>query len=618
MLHLIRSQADIEAIEHEMPWEQRLAENSAYELIGAVAQQLPDKPAIQFLPDGLPDDVPVTITYGELLRRMRQTANLLHDLGIAPDDAVSVLLPNLPHMHYLLWGGAAAGIVNPINPLLRPPQIAEIIQAASSRLLVTTGPGTDLWDKAQAALGLLGYPVKLVRVAGEETSEAIDFDRVIERYPGDRLLSGRIPRREEIAAYFHTGGTTGDPKLARHTHGAQVFQAWVGAALGVEEDDVIPIGLPLFHVAAAYCWGIAPLSVGATLVLLSPTGYRNPAVIPNLWKLIERVRATRVGVVPTVASALLGVPKQGADTSSVKRFGCGAAPLSVETARAFETYAGAPLLEGYGLTEASGLTHCNPDQGERRIGSIGLRCPYVETRVLELDAAGDNGAECPPGVVGVIAVKGPTVMPGYRQQRHNRGAFIGDGWLNTGDLGYVDADGYFWLTGRAKDVIIRGGHNISPACIEEALYEHPAVALAAAVGKADAYSGEVPMAYVVLKPGATAQPEELRVFASERVPERPAAPVEVVLIDQMPVTAVGKIFKPALRYDATRRAIESALAPLSARGFDVVIEVGPDERFGACARVKVKATSADTIQSTRAEVETILEPFTFHREVLVE
>ena len=578
---------------------------------------LPDKPAIRFLRNGLPDDEALTTTYGDLFRRMTRTANLLHDLGIGPADTVSVLLPNLPQMHELLWGGGATAAIGPINPLLRPPQIAEIVQAAGSRLLVTTGPGTELWGKAKAALELLKSPVEILRIGGDETSEARDFDRLVADCPDDHLVSGRQISRREVAACFHTGGTTGDPKLAQHTHEGQLYQAWAAGALRIEEDDVIPIGLPLFHAAAAYCWGVAPLSVGATLVLLSPMGFRNPAVVPNLWKVIERFRATRVGLVPTVASALLNVPTAGVDLGTLKRFGCGAAPLSIEVRQAFEAHTGVSMMEGYGLTEATALTHCTPQDGEPRVGSIGLRCPYVDAGIFQLDSRDEHPVECASGEVGVLALKGPTLMLGYRQERHNRGAFVGDGWLDTGDLGYVDEQGYFWVTGRAKDLIIRGGHNISPAWIEEALYRHTAVAFAAAVGKPDAYAGEVPVAYVVLKPGVSADAQELHAFAVDEVPERPAAPSEVILIDEMPMTAVGKIFKPALRCDATRRALEVALAPLRSVGIQVRVEAGPHERFGILARLTVLDADPNTIASVRVQIEEILGRFTVHREVVI-
>jgi fatty-acyl-CoA synthase len=613
----IRSLADIEAIESEMPWAQRVQVDSAYELIGQVARRIPDKPAIQYLPNGLPEEAASTTSYGELFRRMTRTANMLHAFGVRPTDTVCLLLPNLPQMHELLWGGGATGIMVPINPLLRPAQIAQIIRAAGARLLVTSGAGSEYWEKAQAALRLLDEPVQIVSIGGDQSAGSLDFERLIAQCPDDRLLSGRKIQRGELAACFHTGGTTGDPKLAQHTHEGQLYQAWVAGALRIGQDDVIPVGLPLFHAAAAYCWGIAPLSSGATLVLLSPMGFRNPAVVPNLWKVIERFGATRAGFVPTVVSALLNVPAGATQLKTLRRFGCGAAPISVEVRRAFEAHTGVGLMEGYGLTEATALTHCTPQDAEAPAGSIGLRCPYVEARIFRLDS--ENGpAECAPGEVGVLALKGPTVMRGYRQEKHNQSAFIAAGWLNTGDLGYVDASGWFWITGRAKDLIIRGGHNISPAWIEEALYQHPAVAVAAAVGKPDAYAGELPVAYVALKPGASAEEEELRAFCADKVPERPAAPSEVIFLDQLPVTAVGKIFKPALRCDATRRAFDMALAPLRSSGVEIRVEATPDDRYGIVACVTVLGVDPAARVGMTAEVNRILGGFTIQREVVID
>ena len=614
----IRSLADIEAIEREMPWAQRVQVDSAYELIGRVARRVPDKPAIHYLPNGLAGEAASTTTYGELFRRMTRTANLLHGLGVAPTDSVCLLLPNLPQMHELLWGGGATGVMVPINPLLKPPQIAQIIRAAGARLLVTTGAGSEYWDKAQAALRLLDEPVQTVSIGGDQTAGELDFERLIAEHPDDRLVSGREIQHHELAACFHTGGTTGDPKLAQHTHEGQLYQAWVAGALRIEQDDVIPVGLPLFHAAAAYCWGIAPLGAGATLVLLSPMGFRNPVVIPNLWQVIERFGATRVGFVPTVVSALLNVPASASQVKTLKRAGCGAAPISMEVRRAFEAHTGVALMEGYGLTEATALTHCTPQDGDPPAGSIGLRCPYVEARIVRLDSRGSAPTECPAGEVGALAVRGPTVMRGYRQEKHNQSAFLADGWLNTGDLGYVDANGWFWVTGRAKDLIIRGGHNISPAWIEEALYRHPAVAVAAAVGKPDAYAGELPVAYVALKPGASAREEELRAFCADRVPERPAAPSEVIVVDQLPVTAVGKIFKPALRCDATRRAFDTALAPLCTGGVEVKVEATPDDRYGIVARVTVLGVDPAAHPTVMAEVNRVLGRFTVQREVVID
>lgn len=257
------------------------------------------------------------------------------------------------------------------------------------------------------------------------------------------------------------------------------------------------------------------------------------------------------------------------------------------------------MIEGYGLTEGTCGTSCNPRGGERRPGSIGLRLPYCQVKVAVLDGEGNYLRDAAPNEVGNLCLKGPTVFKGYLQQDRNRDIWIGDGWFNTGDLGRIDEDGYIWLTGRSKDLIIRGGHNIDPQMIEEALHRHPAVALAAAVGKPDAKAGELPVAYIQLKPGASASEEELLEHASRHVPERAAVPKDIWLIESMPVTAVGKTFKPALRLDAIRRVLEEESRRIAE---DIRVEVVADERHGQLAHLHVPALD----ERRRAALEELL------------
>ena len=303
-------------------------------------------------------------------------------------------------------------------------------------------------------------------------------------------------------------------------------------------------GLPLFHVNGVMVTGLAPFHRGAQVLLAGPQGYRNPTPIQDFWKLVERYRVTSFSGVPTIYAALLQVPSDGRDLSSLRFALCGAAPMPVELIRQFEARTGLKVIEGYGLTEGTCGTSCNP-RGERRPGSIGLRLPYCQVKVAVLDGEGNYLRDAAPNEVGNLCLKGPTVFKGYLQQDRNRDIWVGDGWFNTGDLGRIDEDGYIWLTGRSKDLIIRGGHNIDPQMIEEALHRHPAVALAAAVGKPDAKAGELPVVYIQLKPGASASEEELLEHASRHVPERAAVPKDVWLIESMPVTAVGKTFAGA-------------------------------------------------------------------------
>ncbi len=619
-LGVIGSLADIERIE-QTPLDEQFAERTTYDVLCNAAARSPDKIAINFLPGGTADEDPVTVSYAQLLARVNQTANMLHDLGLKPGQSVSYLLPNLPQTHFVIWGGEAAGIVNAVNPLLTPAQIADIMIAANSKILVALGPSphTDIWEKAQAVRKLVPGIEAVLQVGGAaDGSDGIhDFDSLVAKYPADRLTSGREIAPDDIAAYFHTGGTTGAPKLAQHTHFGEVYEAWAISAMAkMGGDDCLLLGLPLFHVNAVVVTGLAPFMAGASTVILSPAGYRNPAVINNFWKIVDRYRATFFSAVPTIYSALLNVPMDGADVSSLRYAICGAAPMPVEVFKAFQDRTGIKIMEGYGLTEGTTASSLNPPDGEQRIGSIGVRFPYQPMKAVKVDGNGTYAGDCQTDEQGVVAISGPNVFPGYKQDQFNDGIWVEDGWFNTGDLGRQDADGYFWLTGRAKDLIIRGGHNIDPAMIEETLHQHPDVDLAAAVGMPDSYAGEIPIAYVALKPGATADAASLCDYAKENVFERPAAPAEVIVIDEMPVTAVGKIFKPTLRYDATRRVYEAALQSVRDRGVDISVTVAADDTLGTLATVSVSVVAGAEKSPLEEEITRILGAFAVPHRIL--
>jgi fatty-acyl-CoA synthase len=446
-------------------------------------------------------------------------------------------------------------------------------------------PGSDIWEKVVTIRPQVPSLSTVIQVLGppDPEKECVHFETQLEQYPADRLLSGRTIASGDLAAYFATGGTTGSPKLARHTHANEVFDAWaITQVADTRPEDVFLCGLPLFHVNAVHVTGLVPLSVGATIVLLSPAGYRDPGVIKHFWKIVDHYHATSFSGVPTLFSNLLRVPVD-ADIHSLTVAVCGAAPMPVEVFTTFEQRTGVSILEGYGLTEATCASSTNPRYGERRVGSIGLRYPYQAMKAVILDQHGRYLRDCQPGETGTLVVKGPNVFAGYVQEEQNTGLWVADGWLNTGDLARQDKDGYFWLSGRSKDLIIRGGHNLDPAVIEEALYTHPAVALAAAVGKPDAYAGELPMAYVVLKAGATVTEQALLDYAQQTVKERAAIPKSIVILDQMPLTTVGKIFKPPLRCDAVRRVYAEALSAVLPAHLSWEIQVEPNQQHGMLA-----------------------------------
>ncbi|MCG8492208.1 MAG: acyl-CoA synthetase [Sneathiellales bacterium] len=592
----VSSLADIEEIE-KIPLEERYSEKSTYELIQTAARDYSDQIALRFLHNCTAEEEPEDISYRELLKKVTQTANMFNDFGLKKNEAVSYLLPNLPETQYTIWGGQAAGIVSAVNPLLRPEQIVEILRATKCKMLVALAPtpGSDIWEKTQVVIQQMPELEVIFQVggAGDPEKNIYPFTETMEKYSEGRLESGRVFDPEEICAYFHTGGTTGSPKVAQHTHKGEIYEAWATQYLsGYETSSVALVGLPLFHVNAVLVSSLAAFRTGSTALFLSAAGFRHPNAVPNFWKIVDRYRASHFVAVPTIYSALLNIPLEGADVSSL-RFGvCGAAPMPQEVIRKFEDMTGIAIMEGYGLTEGTSVSVCNPAAGERPVGSIGIRYPYQDVAVKVIGEDGKAIRNCDINEVGNICIKGPNVIPGYLQEQFNTSLFAEEGWLNTGDLGSVDEKGYFWLTGRAKDLIIRGGHNIDPGMIEECLHTHPEVLLAAAVGRPDSYAGEIPVAYVQLNPGSTVTAEDLRSYAEEHIFERPALPAEVLLVDTMPVTAVGKIFKPTLRYDIIQRTFEPLLKQLETDDVIFRVTVAAEGSHGTLATVTADISSS--------------------------
>jgi len=605
---------DLEIIE-KIPIQERLQFSNTYDLIKHGAALNPDAPAISFLMSGDQYANPMQVTYADFVAQITRTANLFNDLGIRPNDVVSCLLPNLPHSHYVLWGGQAAGIVNPINPLLEPSTIGEICRSANTKVLVALGewPGSNIWEKVLAVRKELPNLKAIIRIMGpsDEKEGIYGFDDIIGRYNADSLDSGRQIAPEDVASMFHTGGTTGTPKLAPHTHFNEVVMPLMMTLHGeLKQGDATLSGLPLFHVNGTTVTGSYPFSIGAHVVILSPQGYRDPSVIKNFYKIVEHYKAVSFSLVPTVLAMLLEVPTAGADISSLRYGVCGAAPLSVELFQKFEAHSGMKILEGYGLTEGTCASAVNPYYGERKIGSIGIRLPYQEMKIMIVDDAGKFVREASKNEIGCVCIKGPNVFKGYLDDRHNKGIWPAEGWVNTGDLGRQDDDGYFWLTGRKKELIIRGGHNIDPATIEEPLYAIPGVQIAAAVGGPDPHAGEVPIAYVQLQSGTSASQEEILKRLQQTIGERAAVPRQVFIVDQIPLPPVGKILKPALRWDAIKRVYETELSKLGALAERVELKVGEDKVHGSSVTIKVKAAPNVTKDQIARKVAELLALYT--------
>jgi fatty-acyl-CoA synthase len=616
----IRSLDDLIAFE-QTPWQQKLPARSTYQLLQQACERHPERTALRFVPSGAPDTAAFAFNYRTLLEKVTRAANAFHSAGVTSRDAVALLLPNLPETHFALLGAQAAGIANPINPMLDVEHIASIVNATGAVALVALAPlpDSDLWDKAVAVAercpslrtlfvaGMSAYIDPASRDALNALHQAaaqprraglrvLPFDAALQAERPDRLASGRVIDGNDPCAYFHTGGTTGLPKVAVHTHLNETF---VACMLGVLEPlpHVVMCGLPLFHVNGAMVTGLAAFHGGWEVVMLTPQGYRGKDVLPNFWRLVERFRATSFSGVPTVFAALASLPRDGADLSSLRHAFCGAAPLPAEVARRFEEAAGIPLCEGYGLTEAACVSALNPTGGSHRAGSVGLRLPHQALQVWQVDGSGLAVRACASGETGVIGIAGPNVFPGYLNSRDNAGIWLAPGWLNTGDLGYLDAEGFLHLTGRAKDLIIRGGHNIDPAMIEDALLGHPAVALAAAVGQPDEHAGELPMAYVTLKTGATILPEALLLAARKLVPERAAMPVRIEVLPQMALTAIGKVAKAELRMRAAAHVFRQRLGE---HGIDAEVRVIADGQRGSVAVIQADAPQAERARAALA------------------
>ncbi len=623
----IRDRASLAQFEAAMTLEQRLPQRSVLDVfIGAAARQ-PEHIAITMLMSGAPDEQPRRVSYAQLLGMVRRSANLFASVG-GPRPGVAYMLPSLIETHATLWGAETAGYAVPINFLLQVEHIAALLQASGARILVALGPHPvlDIWQKA-LALRELVPGLTLIRVAPPSTpieDDVMDFHAAAAAQPDDHLVFGEPGKDHDVAAYFHTGGTTGTPKLVAHTHRGQLVAALGGAAMsGFQSDDVITATFPLFHVAGTMACGLAAFIGGAQLLVMSPGGLRTPAMVQGFWRLVAQYKATLVAGVPTALGAVLEVPLSGADISAVRAGITGAALLPPAVGARFRQVTGRHLFEVYGMTEASGLIAYNPYSGAGRedgadgetkesgAGSVGWALPYSRVEVRRLVPDGQLGDVCGTGEVGVISVHGPHVSPGYRNPAHNAGIFD-NAALNTGDLGYTDAQGRLYIAGRSKDLIIRSGHNIDPVMIENAMTEHPAVAVAAAVGMPDAYAGELPVCFVALRPGAQVSDAELHAHAQQRIGERPAWPKHFHVIDAIPVTSVGKIFKPELRCDAAARMVRQLLND-QFQLTDAQVQVSS----GGPRGMRVSVSLPQSAESVVPAVEQTLDAYLFESQVRV-
>jgi fatty-acyl-CoA synthase len=566
---------------------------STYQLLLDAARAWPDGIATQWIPDPADYTRCLDWTYAELAGTVTRIANELTALGVRRGDAVTLSSVNTSMLYAATLAAQAVGIAAPVNPALSSERIAELVRRTGSRVLVAAGPELDpqLWARLlgvarQAGMtavlalrpdGAHGVPPALDPASdggpdGRPLTVAY-LDEVIAGQPSGHLVGADLPEAGDLAAFVHTGGTTGAPKVAAHTHANQLACGrGIAECSGLAPGEAMLGGLPLFHVNALIVTGIAPMFGGARVVWPGPAGYRDKALYTRFWTIIEHYQIAAMSAVPTVYGTLAQVPVD-AGISTLRLPIVGASPLPGSVRKDFAAHTGRRLLEGYGLTEATcASTWTRP--GEERPGSVGRVLPGQQIKAVKIGADG-SWTDCGPGETGVLVIGGPAVFAGYVTDpalggpRVSRDGIVRDGWLDTGDLGQVDDGGFVYLTGRAKDLIIRGGHNIDPRVIEDALLAHPAVRAAAAVGRPDRHSGEVPVAYVVPAGPGPFDETELLAWADTAIGEAAARPKRIYPIDAIPLTSVGKQFKPALLADAAVRVMTEALAAAGLAGAQV-------------------------------------------------
>ncbi|MBV9065231.1 MAG: acyl-CoA synthetase [Methylobacteriaceae bacterium] len=604
---------DYLAIE-EVPLADRLRiDDFAKRIDLALAANDPDATALYFVPDGDVARAADETTFAQLRDRIARTAALLRSRGIGRGDAVAVLLPAVPHIYWAMIGAMSAGIVFPVNWMVEPSQLLHLLAQAHTKAVIALGPtpGFRIWESLLSIRSDLRADLPIWSVPGPGGTVLPDSDltaQIVRHAPEPAK-----PRAGgDVAAYVHSGGTTGSPKIVKLSHRGLSYRHWtiqLGQRLSIAE--VCIHDTPMFHAGGLIGRMWSSLASGASLVIPSVMGARDRTYVANYWRFVEKYRITRLSAVPTTLAVLCKAPPQGEDLSSLKpNFIVGSTALPLAVRSEFERISGVRVLNTYGMTENTSVVAIDPRDGPAKEGSSGIRVPYTQVRAANTDASG-RARICGPSEIGMLQIKGPGVTPGYLDPIHEQGARTEDGWLISGDLGRVDEDGFVFVTGRAKDVIIRGGHNIDPALIEEPLMRSPDVLLTAAVGKPDAHAGELPIAYVQLVPGSNATPDDLQRFLEGKIGERAAIPKEIVILEKLPLTDVGKPQKNVLRQDAAERTLRTVLGetlrpaiPLD----DISVSLRPHATLGSQAHVGI-ACASERRSEVAQRVEAAMRPF---------
>ncbi|MGX5655535.1 long-chain-fatty-acid--CoA ligase [Geodermatophilus nigrescens] len=481
---------------------------------------------------------PTTLTYRQVDVLSGQVAAGLRAAGLRRGDSVALQLPNVPQFVLTYFGALKAGMtLVPLNPLLKAPEVAYHLSDSGAKALVTFDAFADEAVKGAAEAG--GVPVWVVS-AGQSAAppDTTPFDELVAAGAGADPAEVEQMSPEDTAVIIYTSGTTGRPKGAELTH----FQAYMAASVAAEtfayrEDDVSMAVLPLFHVFGLSSVMNCAVRSAATLVLVPR--FDVGAVLDAM----EQHRVTVFCGVPTMFVALMHADLTGRDVSALRICVSGGASIPGEVIKGFEAAYPATILEGYGLSETAAIATFNRSAEERRVMSIGKRLWGCEVRVVDA-----QDAELPRGPehVGEIVLRGHNVMKGYLGRPDATAEAMRGGWFHTGDLGYQDDDGFFYIVDRKKDLVIRGGFNVYPREIEEVLHEHPAIREAAVIGRPDERLGEEVVAFVSLRPGATAEPAEVIAFCKERLAAY-KYPRDVTVVDELPKGPSGKVLKTELR-----------------------------------------------------------------------
>lgn len=531
---------------------------SLADLLDQAAERTPDKIALRFYVN--PSLPPATMTYAALREATRRFATALDGLGVKQNDRVAIMLPNSIQYVVAFYGALRLGaIVVNTNPLYVPREMKHQFSDSGAETVVLLNAFwprlEEIWDDTPVKRAIVvdiaspfSWPFRtLIRMVQKRHGEYVkpprrpdvfDFDALIDRYPPLPPTVSIDPH--DVCLFQYTGGTTGVPKAAMLTHRNLVantmqISAWFTRA--EPQNEILMAAIPFFHVYGMTTCMIYGLYQSFEVVMLP-----RPRPVDNVMKLLQKTRTTLFPGVPTLYTAINNHPDvQKYDLSSIKACLSGAAPLPLEVQQTFERLTGGRLVEGYGLTEAAPVTHCNPLFGTRKEGSIGVPFPDVEARIVDIE----SGKDQPPGQEGELVVRGPQVMKGYWNRPDETAATIRDGWLFTGDMARMDEDGFFYIVDRKKDIIIASGFNILPREVEEVLYQHPKVLEAVVAGIPDPYRGETVKAYIVLKEGETATAEEIIAYCKENLAAY-KVPTAVEFRSELPKTLVGKILRRVL------------------------------------------------------------------------